>query len=131
MVEMTKTKIEYKGFRQLVDSPTRTWNHQRESCLDHIWLNCQERLLSFHNLVRGASDHNFIICNLSQTDIRESKHNILKRKLKNFNLVRYNKDLEETNWSPLYEIKNAELANSFLTEKIIQALDRAAEAGCH
>ena len=78
MVTRTKNLIENKGSSQLILNPTRSWYHQTDSCLDHIWLNCLDRLINFQNAVRSASDHNVIVCNLSQSDIKENTHNVSK-----------------------------------------------------
>ena len=54
MVNRTKQMIENRGSIQLIESHTRSWNHQIDSCLDHIWLNCQDRLVNFKNKVRSV-----------------------------------------------------------------------------
>ena len=118
--------ISNKGFTQLILTPTRSWNQQRDSCLDQIWLNCKDRLINFQNLVRGASDHNAIICKISQSDIRDNTHNVLKRRWKNFKLDQYRQYLLDCDWSPLYQMQDPELANSFVTDKITLALDSTA-----
>ena len=79
MIRRIKTVIEIRGFIQVITDTTRFWNHQTESLLDHIWLNCLDRLVSHQNLDRSSSDHNVISLKLSQEEQVSTAYNILKR----------------------------------------------------
>ena len=94
--------------------------------MDQIWLNCRDRLINYKNVVKGASDHNAIICKISLSETVENTHNVLKRSWKNFKINQYKQELRESDWTGLYEISDPELANSWLTEKVISALEKAA-----
>ena len=124
-INKVKNGIETKGFTQIIQNVTRSWNQQNDSILDHIWLNCKDRLVNFTNEVRASSDHNVITCGISQEKINEKGHNILKRSWKKFNTEHYKNDLKNVDWTPLYRLENVELASDFLTEKIKWALDRS------
>ena len=67
-----------------------------------------------------------IRCTISRTDIKGESHNSYRRTWKQFNLDLYRKELMETDWKKLYEIKNADIANSFLSDKITEALNKSA-----
>ena len=126
MVTLTKQMIENKGSVQIIKKITRSWNKQRDSILDHIWLNCCDRLLNYDNIARSVSDHNVILCNISQNNIKDEVHNTLKRSWKKFNTMEYKKELEQTDWTELYVMTDVNEGNNFLTEKIQNALDNAA-----
>ena len=53
MIELVQNQIETMGFRQLVNSTTRSWQHQSDSTLDHIWTNCQGRIINHFNFDRS------------------------------------------------------------------------------
>ena len=126
MTLRTKQVIENKGSKQIITEVTRSWNQQRDSLLDHIWLNCYDRLINHSNSVRSVSDHNVIECRISQSDTKNVVHNVVKRSWKKVNLVQYKQLLSSVDWRPLYLITNVDVANSFLTDKIKNALDIAA-----
>ena len=58
--------------------------------------------------------------------MKENVHNVLLRSWKKFNIIQYRTELMNTDWSSLYSLEDVDLANSFLTEKVTEALDRAA-----
>ena len=93
MVNRTKLFIENRGSTQIVSTVTRSWNWQRDTLIDHIWLNCQDSLLNFSNIVRSASDHNVISCNLSLVNTIANVFNVLKRSWKKFNISQYREEL--------------------------------------
>ena len=126
MVNRTKKVIENKGSIQIITEVTRSWNMQRDSIIDQIWLNCSDRLIGHSNTVRSVSDHNVIDCRVSQTETKDIVHNTVRRAWKKFNLIQYKDELSKVDWLPLYEINNVDIANSFLTDKITDALDKTA-----
>ena len=60
MVDLVQRRIELEGFSQIITGHTRSWPGQADSLLDHIWVNCPNRVVSHQNVVNGASDHNVV-----------------------------------------------------------------------
>ena len=81
MVERCQDVIENNGFIQLISTITRSWSGQRDSILDHIWVNCPTQVLNHFNLPRGPSDHNVIGVNVSTKQIKIGGQNVLRRKM--------------------------------------------------
>ena len=52
MVNMTKGTIETMGYHQLVRGATRSWPHQEDSLVDHLWTETPEDILEVRNVVR-------------------------------------------------------------------------------
>ena len=69
MVDLTKEHIETEGFSQLITGITRVWRDQTDSTLDHIWVNCPQRVVNHSNLKRGSSDHNVITVIINCSDM--------------------------------------------------------------
>ena len=49
MVYMIKDRIETLNFNQIIQSITRTWRHQSDSLLDHIWVNEPSKVIKSWN----------------------------------------------------------------------------------
>ena len=123
MVSMVQDGIETMGFVQLITGITRSWSQQRDSTLDHIWSNCNERTLNFFNDTRGMSDHNVIGINVSLKDIKVCGQNVLRRKWKKFKEEKYLEKLSAIDWSNLYNTVDPNLANTILEDNIVGILD--------
>ena len=76
LVEIVQEKIESKGFRQLVKSYTRSMNDQVDSIIDHIWVNCELKVISHFNRIRSCSDHNVVGVIVSRKDIKVGGQNL-------------------------------------------------------
>ena len=126
MVERTQEIIEVAGFRQLITGFTRCWQGQKDSVIDHIWVNCGQLIVNHFNHVRSDSDHNMIGCNLSTRNIPTGGQNILKRKWGNFNADRCREKFKQVDWQEVYKETDPNLANSKLEEIIRTVLDSEA-----
>ena len=85
MVELVQEKIESNGFRQLMKTFTRSMNDQADSIIDHIWVNCERKVVNHFNKIRSCSDHNVVGVNVNKKDIRTGGQNMIRRKWMNFN----------------------------------------------
>ena len=129
MINLTQQEIEGAGFSQVVDKITRSMNNQNDSLIDHVWINHPERLASHINQVRANSDHNLIGANVSLRNIKVGGNNIIRRKWKHFRESRYLEKLKQIDWTPLYNEKDPELANSIFEEIMINILESEAPMG--
>ena len=120
MVDKLKDSIETCGFHQLIAGITRTWRHQADSILDHIWSNCLERCLKTFNETRGLSDHNVIGVEISVREIRTSGNNIIKRIWRDFNQAEC---LNEFRNQDILHQDNVDIANSLLEDRICEIMD--------
>ena len=123
MVDATKDMIENSGFEQLVTGHTRTWNHQTDSRLDHIWSNCHHRTLSILNEQRSSSDHNVIGIRISLKDIKHGGHNIVKRIWKKFDPKKFLADLREIDWNQILITDNIDIANTLFEDSLTKVLE--------
>ena len=129
MVQLVKDKIETTGFSQLVNRITRSWNQQADSILDHIWVNCPNKVINHFNIPRGASDHNIIGLNLATMDLKMGGQNTIKRKWANFDKDRCMDKFRQLDWTDLYKETNPEQANSILVQKIEEVIESEAPMG--
>ena len=126
MVERTKLEIETLGFSQLVRSFMRTWPDQDDSCVDHIWTNCQDRVAGHTNMIRSGSDHNVITVLMRMKDRILCRQEILKRSRKDMCNRRAQESMRNVEWGDLYGSNDINVINSILETKILEVLDREA-----
>ena len=126
MVERTKLEVETLGFSQLVRTFTRTWVDQDDSCIDHIWTNCHERVVNHMNTVRDGSDHNVIAIMMRMKDRVICRQEIMKRMRKNMNPLRAQQSMRNVDWSDLFKSNNVNIVNNILETKILEVLDKEA-----
>ena len=123
MVNEVNNKIETSGFQQLVKGATRTWKDQNDSCLDHIWANCPNRVIKTFNTTRGSSDHNVIGVELSLKEIKNAGNNIVKRMWKEFYKEKCLLDFKNSNWQDILMETNVNVAAALLEERICSIMD--------
>ena len=110
----------------MVTGTTRSWQDQRDSILDHIWTNSRDRVANYFNERRAISDHNVIGVNFNLRKIKIGGQTIRKRQWKIFDKEKYLDKIRNTDFTDLYEMTNAELANSHLEDLIVSILDSVA-----
>ena len=130
----TKTKnlkniFENYGFTELINAPTRKDPVSgRESALDHIWTNSNQKTVA--GKVLGVSDHDGIFVKFSMEKEKPKKEKITIRNFKNYNEKSFVADLkeqiEETSINKLIEEKLANQATELLTNTIKTTLDKHA-----
>ena len=126
LIELVQQFIEPEGFTQIVQGTTRSWRTHQDSLLDHVWVNCPQRVLNHNNTAGGPSDHNFIDVTLAMKDITAGGTITRKRPWKRFDSSRCLRKLESQDWSSVLDEVNPELANSQLEEIILNILDTEA-----
>ena len=126
MIELVQNEIEPKGFSQLITECTRSWADQPDSLLDHIWVNCPEKIVSHGNIVRAYSDHNIIHLNISTKNLRTGGQNVRKRSWRNYDKTRCLDKFKRTDWNEVLNEVNVDIANSLLENKILEILDSEA-----
>ena len=114
MVNEVKSKIETSGFQQLITGATRIWKEQNDSCIDHIWANCQNRIVKTTNTTRGSSDHNIIGVEISIKEIKNAGNNIVKRTWKKFDKEKCMQDFKSSNWLDIMGETNVNVAVALL-----------------
>ena len=82
MVDMIKNKVETKGFQQVISGHTRSWRGQTESCIDHVWTDKPECIISTRNVLRAYSDHNLICANIRLKGMEQPNHILIRRNKK-------------------------------------------------
>ena len=123
MVEAVQDEIETEGFVQIITKFTRTWAMQSDSLLDHIWVNCLNRVISQENLVNSSSDHNSIEVTIASKDIHQSSSNIRKRNWKKMKKTSFESRIKNENWDEVLSVWDPILASSLLEEKLRAILD--------
>ena len=78
MINLTQSEIEMKGSSQIIRGATRGWRLQEDSQLDHIWVNCSEKIVNHFNVVRGVSDHHVIGATIATKKMKIGSLNISK-----------------------------------------------------
>ena len=126
LVDRVKDVIETLGFYQQVTTFTRTWNHQPDSCLDHLWMNNPGRLLFVQNIPRSFSDHNLIYCAIKTRDRQEDIQEIKMRDRSSMDTENYKNRVADIDWDPLLNLNNLELANSMFEDNLNAVLDELA-----
>ena len=84
MVDMTKGTVEQQGFQQLVEEHTRSWNGQHDTLIDHVWTNCQQRIIKVFNHPRGVADHHVIGVDIRVRGVVRNSNEFWKRNWKKF-----------------------------------------------
>ena len=110
---------------EIIKEPTRT-TCTTTSLLDHILINCAEKVSQKGVIDVGLSDHPLIFCTWKIRRTRHSMHNqIQTRSLRNYsaeNLMSTLKDIT----SPNYIFSDVNVAYADLTKKILAAIDNVA-----
>ena len=118
--------IETQGFSQLITGTTRQWEGQTNSCIDHIWLNCRERVICHYNQTRGDGDHNVIGVDLACKDLKLRTLTTKKRIWKNFDKTSCLNLFKSTGWNDILDCQNVDVANSLLEDRIRTIIDKVA-----
>ena len=126
MVEAVQQEIETEGFVQIVSKFTRTWAMQNDSLLDHIWINCVNRVISHENRINSSSDHNSVEVTMAGKDIQDGGLNIRKRNWKKMDKVRFENKIKNENWNEVLLEWDPILASSLLEDKLRGILDSEA-----
>ena len=126
LVEDTKDIVAMENFEQIIEGPTRFWVGQTPSLIDHCWVNRAEKILEIKNVCRSAGDHNFISIRYRIKGVDGKMNDILKKKRTNLDPEEYRSRISLIDWSPMYEMTNIDLVNSYFGEKILEVLDSMA-----
>ena len=118
MVEETKMEVETEGFSQQIKGHTRSWPGAPDACLDQVWTNSPEIIISTSNKIRGASDHNPVGVVIRLKGGEGNNQEYLTRKMSNFDLDRYRESVKSCHWEELYEIQDLDKANQWVEEKL-------------
>ena len=126
MIDETKQEMETRGWTQLITGITRSWAGCNDSMLDQCWSNCQNRVISHHNTVRGTSDHN-VVSVLIRTKYKNVRQHMTQKWMRKFfNLNSYKEIMEKIDWTELFQTENVNLANSIFEEKFLEILEQEA-----
>ena len=123
MIEKIQNDIETTGHIQLIRGHTRSWHHQKDSCLDHIWTNRSDRSLRHFNESRGDSDHNCIGIDFSSRDIKIGGFNVRRRQWKNFKEATFVNKVKHIDWTDVLAETNVDIANFMVEERLREILD--------
>ena len=126
MVNIIKSRIETLGFIQLIKGVTRCWPNQRDSLIDKIWINCNDRIVSTENIVNGITDHNIIEVVFKIKGKVNNPVEVKKRSLKNWNLERYKTKIKNINWDLLYSQTDISIAYNVFETEIVNILEAEA-----
>ena len=107
----------------MVTGVTRSWHDQPSSCLDQIWMNTPERLISCKNITRSFSDHNLVTMSFCTKDKIENTHIIVKRDRKSFDLRDYNRKICDLDWSGYFESRDIDHINNIFEQNILSVLN--------
>ena len=118
MVQITKEEMETMGFCKLITDYTRHWPGQPSSIVDHVWTNSPGCLMSVRNIVRAASDHNFLITVIRAKNRQEHGHDMLRRDRKEMNVERYKEKIKCIDWSEFYCCEDINKLNEIFVEKV-------------
>ena len=126
MVDKVKEEVETLGFNLIVQGFTRTWPGVPDSLVDHCWMNSQNRLIYYRNIVRSFSDHNLLIVSFRTKNKNMDKHDIVKRERKGLDLLLYKNEIAKIDWTELYAASDIDKINSIFEEKVLGVLDAMA-----
>ena len=123
MIDMINEEIITMNFGQIIEGPTRFWANQTSSLIDHVWVNCVDKIIDWKNINISVSDHNLIgvIIRLKGTNNESQEH--LKRSKKAFDPKIYTDQISKINWDRLYSCINIDVANSIFEEEMLNILD--------
>ena len=93
---------------------TRSWRGQRDSCLDHVWTDTPESIISPKNVVS---------VNIRLKGQEQPNQVQMRRNKKNFSIDRYKEKLKNLDWNEYYQIKNVDRACTWLESNIQVVLD--------
>ena len=123
MINKVQDDIETTGHVQLTRGFTRSWPHQRESLLDHIWTNRSDRILRHFNELRGDADHNCIGVDYAKKEIKVGGFNIKRRLWKQFDTKRFVNKVKNVDWTDVLEDTNVDTANATVEERLRDILN--------
>ena len=126
MIELVKNDIETNNFVQLIDEPTRFWQDQPQSILDHVWTNSAERAISVKNKIRAISDHNVTGVKIRIKGQNNQSIETLSRDWSKLDVDSFIRSVAELDWSYLLECTDVTLAYNDLEEEIVKLLDEKA-----
>ena len=126
LVQLTKDEMETRGFCQLINQPTRFWQGQAPSILDHLWTNAPGCIMTTSNLPRSSSDHNTITTILRTKDRVDQQHNSRRRDRKNMDPVGYRNKISDIDWGDYYEKDDINYLNNYFVEKVGSILEECA-----
>ena len=116
------------GLDQLVKRSTRSKvmsNRIEESCIDHIYSNCTEKIRKIKLVELSTSDHKLIKCErMTNSGITPEKVTI--RSFKHFKEELFRADLKEQPWDDFWEEDDLDRGTELFTKKIAETLERHA-----
>ena len=102
---------------------TRSMSNQMDSCLDHCWTNCSNKIVRHFNEIMGESDHNLIGMDIATGNTKLGCQNIRKRNWKKFKSNEFKKLVSETVWTDILDMEEVDTANSALEDRLRNILD--------
>ena len=126
MVELVKDNIETLNYSQMIQGVTRFWRNQAPSAIDQVWTSEPKKKLSTLNITRSVGDHNLIGVKIRIKGRDNSCQKIVKRDRKKFNPPEFRRRISQINWSPMYIMKDINLANNYFEDQVISILDELA-----
>ena len=123
MVDKTKDEISTRNFTQVVKGATRFCRDTRPSLIDHIWVNTPGKVSSIKNNTRGTADHNYIAANYRLNGTITS--NIVRkgRDRRNFSEEELKRRTNLTDWNPVFNSNNVDIACFEFESKFVEILD--------
>ena len=122
-------QIETRGFKQVIEGHTRSWQGQTDSRLDHVWTDIPGAILSTRNVARTYSDHNFVCVNMRLKGQEQPNCVQMRRNWKNFSLSNYREKLKNLNWGDYYQIQDINAACLWLESRVQETLNSECPVG--
>ena len=126
MVEDTRVLVENENFDQIVEGPTRFWEGQCQSLIDHCWVNIPDKVLECKNISRAAGDHNLVKVKYRLKGNDGRSNLVIKRMRRQFDPEDYRRRIAQIDWEPMYLMTDVDLANFYFEEKLLSVLNEMA-----
>ena len=126
MVDTVKDDIMTRNIHQVIKGPTRFWNTQSPSLIDHCWSNYVENISNIKNFSRSTADHNVIGINYKLKGKLISSQEIKCRDRRNMSVEEFKRQLNIMNWDSIFKATNADIANDEFEQKFLGLLNTMA-----
>ncbi|XP_014834323.1 PREDICTED: uncharacterized protein LOC106912007 [Poecilia mexicana] len=107
------------GLTQIVQDKTK-FAKKNSSCIDHIYTNIPDLCSEPKSSVTDCSDHNLITVTVSRNIPKRT------RRSNQFDKNTFNKDIQEAQWTGVYEESNPQKALDTFTETFLSVADKHA-----
>lgn len=133
LAELVKDFMIEENCYQLVNKYTRVQNVNGEiqrSCIDHVTVNCVEKISKLEVLGVGMSDHMGIMVTKNSREIRSHPKTTRKRVYKEFDRDAFRNDMKEAKdngaFNEMFETDDIEVAGDIFTREYLKILEKHA-----